>query len=1065
MAPEQAEGHAKQAGPAEDVYALGAILYKLLTGRPPFRGDTALETLEQVKGSEPLPPSRLVPKLPRDIETICLRCLRKEPAKRYEDAAALAEDLRRFQAGEPIVARRISGVERVWRWCRRNPVVAGLLASVGLLIVAIAIVSSVSAARLGVEARQAQVAERDALERLFRASFAQAKASRGSGRMGQRNDTLKALAEAAALDDRVAVTPQDVLEMRAEAVAAMALPDIHFGHEWEGNPAGTNGRAFDSTYQRYALSKKDGEVTVRRVADDRVLRRFVVSSPEGPNRQALLRFSPSDRYLAAFYNDKDGLIEPHATVTRPGFVWDLDDPRASPFLSVPVGSSAWSFWEPGRIALIGTRDGRVHRFDLGTGRELAALDVGITPSAVAVQPQGRILAVAAMNPPVVRLFDLESGKLLNELSHARAEDWPGLAPTAFVEGLAWHPDGELLATACDDFKIYVWDWLAGRQTRVLIGHQWGVAEVAFSHSGELLASYGRDKTVRLWDHRAGKLLITVPQARWLGFSRDDRTFTAQSQGTRLALCQLDMPAEFRRLEGRHHLHREVVCDVRFHPQGRLLATAAVRGGVRLWDLALGREIAQISIAETYGILFENDGTGFLTYNSSQLRRWPLEHSSRQGRQRVRIGPPQRLLTINNAGPVGHMTFCGPDQKRLAIQDFLHGQGVRLIDLAPRPHVVQSWRTRTAAFLAASPDGRWVATGSYDGPGFQVWDTLRNAEARLWQTGDACVAFSPDGRWFVSASGGSAYTGAECCFWKVGTWERGPSIPLERTTSPSELAFSDDGSMLVVARTMTELLVLDPRDLRELARLQSREPMILSTLRFSPDGSLLVAGTNAGYIYLWDLQHIRARLKGMHLDWDLPAFSTAPSALSTGHLLDVEVRLDPDSLVERAFYSINVWDYRRALADFDESLARDPNQPNQPRICRAMAGILTNGPIALRNLGRAAELLRAAQRRDPTNLAYGGDLGMIRYRQGRYQEAVAALELAIGGHTDPMDQARWRIFLAMSQHHLGQSRAAQESYHRARSELADVKLSPPAAEEFTRLRAEADATLHVEGGTP
>ena len=133
--------------------------------------------------------------------------------------------------------------------------VAGLLASVGLLIVAIAIVSSVSAARLGVEARRAQGAERDALERLFHASFAQAKASRGSGRMGQRHDTLKALAEAAALNGRVAVSPQDILDMRAEAIAAMALPDIRLGHEWEGNPAGTNGRAFDSTYERYALSK------------------------------------------------------------------------------------------------------------------------------------------------------------------------------------------------------------------------------------------------------------------------------------------------------------------------------------------------------------------------------------------------------------------------------------------------------------------------------------------------------------------------------------------------------------------------------------------------------------------------------------------------------------------------------------------------------------------------------------------------------------------------------------------------------------------------------------------
>ena len=218
MAPEQAQGYAKVAGPTADIYAVGAILYELLTGRPPFRGTTPLETIEQVKTTEPVPPTRLVPGISRDLETICLKCLEKEPAKRYSTALALADDLQRFRDGRTILARRASELERAWRWCRRNRLVASATAvgAVGVLCLAVA------AVLLAVALRESS---RHNQELLLDSLIEQARATRSGREVGRRSLSLRALNRAAELARQLALPPERFDRIRDQAIACLALPD------------------------------------------------------------------------------------------------------------------------------------------------------------------------------------------------------------------------------------------------------------------------------------------------------------------------------------------------------------------------------------------------------------------------------------------------------------------------------------------------------------------------------------------------------------------------------------------------------------------------------------------------------------------------------------------------------------------------------------------------------------------------------------------------------------------------------------------------------------------------
>ena len=223
MAPEQASGHTHEAGPAADVYALGAILYDCLTGRPPFKGKTIVETLDQVRTQEPVPPSRWRAGVPLDLETICLKCLRKEPENRYASAAELADDLVRYQNGEPIRARSVGRVERVGKWARRNPLLA-VVAAV-LLLVTVASVAGIVWKYTDAEQQRgiAEGKKKEAQKEADKAKKAQAflesifALSDASGQRG----TLSARQILDDAEKRIPVDFADQPELRAELLASI----------------------------------------------------------------------------------------------------------------------------------------------------------------------------------------------------------------------------------------------------------------------------------------------------------------------------------------------------------------------------------------------------------------------------------------------------------------------------------------------------------------------------------------------------------------------------------------------------------------------------------------------------------------------------------------------------------------------------------------------------------------------------------------------------------------------------------------------------------------------------
>jgi len=1079
MAPEQAASQHHAIGAATDVYALGAVLYEILTGRPPFKAESPLETLRQVVADEPLAPSRLRPRLPRDLETICLKCLRKEPAQRYAGALALADDLQRFRDGRPILARRSSALERAWRWCRRNPAVAGWLASVAVLLILLAVGSSLAALRL-------QRAERAATEKLWGAYLAQAQAGRGSGRVGRRFASLDALAKAAALD----TFPERRQELRDEAIACMPLVDLRAAKEWHGLPPGSVGRGIDRQLQRYVRCEGDGTVSVRRVAGDAELFRF----PIAKSSEYWASFSPDGRFVAVSFEAEAPFYNLR--------IWDLD--RGTPVAGCPPVVTALGFHPDARQLATAQPDGSISLFDLPALTLVRHWNAGGRPKCLALHPVGAHLAIALYGSSEIRICDRETGRVLQTLRNP-----------VQVNYLAWRGDGKLLAAACDKM-IQIWDMTSNRLLSVLEGHQNGGISFAFNGRGDLLASIGWDGHTRLWDPVGGRQHLSL-FGSFLGFSSDDQKLACWL-GSQITINDLASGAECRTLPHALVGNRTAPTDngpmsVEFSPDGRLLASADI-DGVRIYRAADGKELGLLTIGPCESAAFHVEGD-LLTYNNEVgLARWPVRN---EGDTAVRVGPPELLDLPRNPVAFNRRVACDRQGRWLAVTDVGNGQAM-LLDAAnpwkraalrPNPNIAE------AAF---SPDGRWVATGTWKGTNVKVWDTASGSLAAELPAADASVGFSPDGRWIVAGEG-DAYR-----FYRAGSWQPGRILPRDTWSGVrGPFAFRPDGRVLAVAKMVEhEYLVqlIDPDSGKAIATLRAPDVFGSTWLAFSPDGGRLAVATVSHRIHLWDLRHVRERLKAIGLDQGMPPeppgvpAGTAVPPVERVTVLGVDPRAlrwfrirqvlhdfwdqvtelfstrlpDATAYHQRAHRFERLGQWKLAVADLDQAIQGLPGDPHlfeargqdhfmlnqyaqaiadvqkslelnadQPQASNTLAWIYLTAPGELFDPPKALPLAQRAVQSRPDQRSFRNTLGLAYYRLGQFAKAVETLEINV--KTDHPGMAFDLLFLAMSRHRLGQPDRARTDFDQAvRWRLAQKGLDPGQDAELRTFEAEAQAVL-------